>query len=500
MLEKVFRDCKDQDISISFSLSNSENYNYVDEEHIKTQLSTLTVTENIDVCTMIGIPVDAEGIDFQVHKLCSYPEDKYQMNILTPLSLIAGSDVIDTHSANKLGKYLCVSGAHEETIKFLSKPDSIHKNAPLLLEVKSRKSKAAIDVVDIDNMALTVNLITNVELDLFQQCLERVVTQSQFRAYLSKVVVLASTGHTSWCFYYDQQFEENSEFKRVRIMRITDSDINVIWNGISKAVLDQGCRFFLTTHGRAIIKSLLRNTCNVDLHSIRVHLSSISHATVYYITIPSIAGEVSSRVKTYAFKVMHDPVKFQHEISTLRRIKSAWDLERPFYYISDSSDTALCLTFHATDSVVLVKPGRLYDWFLDLDTPTELGIIVMRPALRKRNTARDGDDLIFSQLLETLSEVHKAGIRHCDLRSCNCLKFNDGWQVVDFDLAISAESGSDICWCSLRVGTEQFNRVGYGVVRKWTEMDGGKPEFMTVEWSANDDIEMLHRACRELYI
>ena len=133
------------------------------------------------------------------------------------------------------------------------------------------------------------------------------------------------------------------------------------------------------------------------------------------------------------------------------------------------SDTALCLTVHTPDSVVLVKPGRLYDWFLDLDTPTELGIIVMRPALRKRNTARDGDDLIFSQLLETPSEVHKAGIRHCDLRSCNRLKFSDGWQVVDFDLAISAESGSDICWCSLRVGTEQFNRVGYGVVRKWTD-------------------------------
>jgi len=178
---------------------------------------------------MIGIPVDAEGIDFEVHKLCSHPLEKYQTNILTPLSSIVGSNVIYTHRENKLGKYLCVSGVHEETIRFTSKPGSIHKNAPLLLEVKSRKSKAAIDVVDIENMALAANEITNVELILFRLCLERVVTQSQFRAYLSKVVVLA--GHTSWCFYYDQQFEENSEFKRVRIMRITNSDINVIWNG-----------------------------------------------------------------------------------------------------------------------------------------------------------------------------------------------------------------------------------------------------------------------------
>ncbi len=60
------------------------------------------------------------------------------------------------------------------------------------------------------------NNITLVELNLFQRCLERILEQAQFRAYLSKLVVLGSTGHTSWCFYYTQNFEGGHYTKRLK--------------------------------------------------------------------------------------------------------------------------------------------------------------------------------------------------------------------------------------------------------------------------------------------
>ncbi len=80
---------------------------------------------------------------------------------------------------------------------------------------------------------LSLDNITLVEIDLFHQCLKRIVEQSQFRAYLSKIIVLGSTGHTSWCFYYTQQFDSDNYFKKLKIMKVSCNDIDVIiWNSV----------------------------------------------------------------------------------------------------------------------------------------------------------------------------------------------------------------------------------------------------------------------------
>jgi hypothetical protein len=162
-----------------------------------------------------------------------------------------------------------LSGMSKGRINFSSKPDSVHRYAPMMIDVKSRHNNltASFSNVSLSNVTYT-------ELDLFQQCLERVIVQSQFRAYLSKFLVLGSTGHFSWCFFYEQKFTTEESFKRVKVMLITNSDFNDIWNRFSTAVQQHGCSFFLTNHGEAIIDTLRRSCDNINLHAVRVHLSN----------------------------------------------------------------------------------------------------------------------------------------------------------------------------------------------------------------------------------
>ncbi len=163
------------------------------------------------------------GVDFKLDELMVKSAPTCQSTFLTPL---ANSDILDTYSSNADAQFLCCSPASHGVINFNIKPNLIHGKVPILLEVKSRvtvekltvKSKAtALKSKTVEASKVTVeaskvteeneqptpamselslsdrvpqNNITLVELNLFRQCLERILEQAQFRAYLSKLVVL----------------------------------------------------------------------------------------------------------------------------------------------------------------------------------------------------------------------------------------------------------------------------------------------------------------------
>mmetsp|Transcript_20717 Transcript_20717/g.18875 ORF Transcript_20717/g.18875 Transcript_20717/m.18875 type:complete len:139 (-) Transcript_20717:75-491(-) len=132
----------------------------------------------------------------------------------------------------------------------------------------------------------------------------------------------------------------------------------------------------------------------------------------------------------------------------------------------------------------------------------------MRPALRQNpydiNTELY-NYLIYSQLLECLHQIHNANILHCDIRPSNCLRFDDGWQIIDFDLAVPipdsdiALGNNDSGTCTVYVGTQQHLCAGYKV-QKFIEMSRkSKYELVNVNWTKTDDLEMLYVACLQLY-
>jgi hypothetical protein len=187
---------------------------------------------------------------FQVDLLKTLSETEYQNAILTSISGEEGSWCLDTHSSNHAAKFLCVSPrSNEGKIYFNAKPDAVMSRGPLMVEVKSAvkaKSKAASTtwsaahsilgegstgagsdvalviedaaVSSVEGSFLAGKNLTLVESDILQQSLERILEQAQFRAYLSKFIVFASTGHFSWCFHYTQNFDRSirdGKFKRL---------------------------------------------------------------------------------------------------------------------------------------------------------------------------------------------------------------------------------------------------------------------------------------------
>jgi hypothetical protein len=118
----------------------------------------------------------------------------------------------------------------ENIIHFDSKPSCVHRHAPIIIDVQSRKkpitettettnedddnvnnnnnnNNATTTTTTIENKKITLE-----ESNLFQQSLDRILVQSQFRAYLSKLLLFASTGYATWCFYYEQEFTKQKFF------------------------------------------------------------------------------------------------------------------------------------------------------------------------------------------------------------------------------------------------------------------------------------------------
>jgi hypothetical protein len=522
---------------------NNEDYGLSNFTYgtIKEKLEGMTSYVLEDVCSEMKISSNFREIKFNMDQLCTVTESDYQSKYLGPLA--NENHVLDTHASNKDAKFLCVSPASASSeIDFLSRPDAIHPHCPMIIEVKSRFkgrknsddtnmntnsltiSDAACSLVDTisplivetsrenngknngdANMdalgnpikSLSLDNITLVEIDLFQQCLERIVEQSQFRAYLSKIIVLGSTGHTSWCFYYTQQFDSDNYFKKLKIMKVSCNDIDVIWNGVCDAIKNRD-DYYLTSHAKLILHTIPLLNPVVDVHSVRVHVAGVSRSTVYYITFPSqISRKVNTKIKDYAFKVMLNDAEFKKEVNVLKRIKNHWDFPESFYYIHDSDS----LSSFAQVSPIVKK----YCWLKNIsscnDTNSRIavnagGVIIMLPASRNRlDTTVDTTGKIFSELLKSLSFAHSAGFLHCDLRPSNCLLFGEEWQVIDYDLAIQisnnvTKSGLITQFPKQRAHGYRISEVINDKVTKFENQ---------VEWTINDDIEMLHIACMKVF-
>ena len=122
------------------------------------------------------------------------------------------------------------------------------------------------------------------------------------------------------------------------------------------------------------------------------------------------------------------------------------------------------------------------------------GVIVMRPGSRdKLQDIVDKDGSIFSQLLRSLSVAHAVNIAHCDISPNNCVKFDDKWQVIDYGLATRMEtvdSGEVSGAVAIRKRTYQHQCCGY---RVRTEVDIQTRLNVWIEWTAQDDVEMLNK-------
>jgi len=501
--------------------------------NIMSTLADLPITDTTTLRKLLRIHIDdhppteeekeEEEVNFAVDRLRVESECSYQHKYLTPHSK-KYKHILDTHSTNNVAQYLCVSPANKGVIGFNAKPDLLSGLLPMAMEIKSRyttikggPNKEEDDgtdsplatatstmrnlSLDSDVVSCRLRLITLVECDLFQQSVERILEQAQFRAYLSKFVVLASTGHMSWCFYYTQSVEKSSFEKKLLIMRISNADVNTVWNGMSAAVRARGDSFYLTKHGRIIANTLQSLFPGVDIHSIRVNVASVSQSVVYYVTPPlAQSKKVFIGEKRYALKIVADVTSFQHEINSLKRVEEIWKNEFPsqnFYYITNSNELTPTWSIPRQYSWLVAREAAVSD-----SGDPQYGVIVMYPATRQRLTQfTDADGEIFGQLFRSLSVAHQAGVMHCDLSPRNCLLFPDNnWQVVDYGLS-GVITNREVWFTnysgriSVQKGSYQHRCCGR---RAWDiiQEEGNDLDLVEIDWTVGDDIEMLQRTCR----
>lgn len=87
---------------------------------------------------------------------------------------------------------------------------------------------------------------------------------------------------------------------------------------------------------------------------------------------------------------------------------------------------------------------------------------------------------VYEDLSNSLGIMHRAGVCHCDIRSSNILKFGSKYQLIDYDLALTADETMSF------VEGAQFD--SRGACMKQNGLDAAP-----FRWTTADDFDMLAR-------
>ena len=170
----------------------------LDFEQLPAILEALPALDTAAVAEILLLPSDVvetckkPQFDFQVDMLLSQSNSYHHENVLCNLSAEPSNYIIDASRRTNATQYLCVSAFNEDREFLFTANSIIHSHAPIFLEVKSR----------FESTMNSSSHATEVELQLLEQCLDRITMQIGFRGYLSKFVALASSGHMSLCVFY----------------------------------------------------------------------------------------------------------------------------------------------------------------------------------------------------------------------------------------------------------------------------------------------------------
>ena len=258
-------------------------------EQVKTKLLSLPVGSINDVLLELGIPISdhipgSTGLSSCLKLLTTETEGSVQ----TKLNQREVPHFLDTHNSNVCARSACVSEPDDTRFTFNATPDGVCSTAPMFLEIKSRVvSNKGSDMANLEISNTTSSIesavpdrrLTLTEAALIEQMLDRVIHTAQFRAYLSRVIVLGSTGHWTFCFYYTQTFDGREE-RKLQIMVITPDTAAAVWS----SVCAKDAEYYLTTHGplilsalRSIYRAMHKDSLKgSDLLKIRVQVAAMS--------------------------------------------------------------------------------------------------------------------------------------------------------------------------------------------------------------------------------
>jgi hypothetical protein len=192
---------------------------------------------------------------------------------------------------------------------------------------------------------------------------------------------------------------------------------------------------------------------------------------------------------TYAVKIIRDNATYKTESEALQKIAAKAGPDSTFHALgcvpSGSGEVTRFPAISQWDTGCHYAMTETYWW--DRSPQTEEGMggaIIMR---RGEVTARDifAADCalpkrVCSDLVNSLQLAHSAGVLQCDLRRSNFVHFGDLWQVIDYSLSATVDSG-----IVYQMGPgAQADCAGNNVKTLYKE----KKE---VQWTKDDDYQMF---------
>lgn len=510
-------------------------------------LSKLTVCSVTDILAALELNLQhTESFSFDLELLKSMSESDVQKHISN--KNIPG--LLDTHSKNDIAQSACVADVRKgktcNGFHFESIPDFSFAQVPGFLEIKARSSLKKSSTNELTDQFADVSLdqstdvtstveneadadpgtgcgqpsdmkgvsLTLTECALLAQLFQRVVQVVQFRAYLSRFIVLGSTGYWTFVFYLTQDFSNRKEKRELQIFVVEPTTVDHIYSSLRDVVDKEGPQYYLTSHAPLIFNALkLINqeilappTANPQLLRVRVHVAVVSNTTVYYVT-PCKNGVVCADKKVFAFKVVTDTENFERETDFLDRIAGSWTASSlgPFYYLGRYNHTYCTINFTDDGRQTVQTSASFYttarteavEWLSgDLMPQGEGGVIIMRAAERTGPECNNKESLSlkFCQLFASLRVAHQLGIVHCDLRPSNFVYFremdNTGyWQVIDYDHAAQIPERETMTSTSMQVDSDQLRCCRTAMLNELGLQEG----TITVEVSVETDICMLQK-------
>ena len=159
-----------------------------------------------------------------------------------------------------------VGGAHVSHLS--AKPDGTSLAAPMDLEIKSDTRSGRLAEVD---------------WDVLNQAVERVVMRLRMAGFLSYAVAFAVTGRSAWCVVGERRFQSGREIMQLNLCRITYRYVSLLWGAVTRRAAREPY-FFLTADGPLLLRSL--GAAGLEPWACRVKWLASSMSNVYGITLP----------------------------------------------------------------------------------------------------------------------------------------------------------------------------------------------------------------------
>lgn len=407
---------------------------------------------------------------------------------------IAGMQhITDTHH-NNFG-YPQFMPAQDDSFDMTGKPDAILNVFPAKIELKQDlPNPRGVDDKDPFN---------NNDYDVLQQSLDRLLTTSGINGVLSKMVVFAITGIRCYVLLFRRDFNGKKLNEMIEIFKVSEDVVKYVWKYLSYCGSNHEniSEHYYLRDASPLFKTI--RACGYPPEYCRIRLIGCSTSRVYGVKFPVPGYPI--RILTIpcpydlSIKVSSDQSRMSNEIKCLDeiaekipRLKEGFSSDSDygkfeFYYLGNFQNGVLTMINENPEQGFQINETNPFGeraWWKPRLPENQDQTILMKCG-RKRKPNQNNITQVVRDVEVCLYFIHGAGLVHTDLRKKNIVKFDDHWQVIDFDHACKVGT----CTVLSRQGGQYQCAGSYLNAR---QDPTNLTQSLQHHWQTIDDYQMLH--------